>query len=217
MQQDKYPSRVNPEPQVLPRLDPVIYPSSIRATHLTDAHLESFERNGYLLLPGLFSAEEVRQFSAELQRMQVDSELLASPQAITEPDSGELRSVFQIHRNHPQFSELAADPRIADVARTILGGDVYIHQSRLNFKPGYRGREFYWHSDFETWHTEDGMSQMRAISCSILLTDNDAKNGALMLMPGSHKEYITCVGETPENHYLSSLKSRSMVYPVMKA
>ncbi|MFC6670362.1 phytanoyl-CoA dioxygenase family protein [Marinobacterium aestuariivivens] len=99
------------------------------------------------------------------------------------------------------------------MARFILGGDIYIHQSRMNFKPGFNGKEFYWHSDFETWHVEDGMPRMRALSCSILLTDNDINNGPLMLVPGSHRHYITCVGETPENHYQHSLRKQEYGVP----
>ena len=53
------------------------------------------------------------------------------------------------------------------IAEQILGSQVYIHQSRVNLKPGFKGKEFYWHSDFETWHIEDGMPRMRALSCSI--------------------------------------------------
>ncbi|EAR60183.1 ectoine hydroxylase [Neptuniibacter caesariensis] len=212
--EDVYPSRIKDSAEVLPRVDPVIHPSGIDGSELLgEADIESFNEKGYLLLPNTFTATEVEMFRAELERMQNDISLLGSPEAITEPDNGELRSVFQIHKDHPVFSNVAKDPRIADIARFILGGDVYIHQSRLNFKPGYRGREFYWHSDFETWHVEDGMPRMRAVSCSILLTDNDAKNGALMLMPGSHKEYVTCVGETPDNHYLSSLKKQEYGVP----
>src|SRR3546814_3200003 len=56
---------------------------------------------------------------------------------------------------------LAADERLAGVARFLLDDTVYIHQSRLNYKPGFQGKEFYWHSDFETWHVEDGMPRMR--------------------------------------------------------
>ncbi len=44
--------------------------------------------------------------------------------------------------------------------------------------PGFTGSGFYWHSDFETWHAEDGMPSMRAVSCSIALTENFAYNGA---------------------------------------
>src|SRR3546814_8501331 len=85
------------------------------------------------------------------------------------------------------MARLAADDRLAGVARFLLGDDVYVHQSRLNYKPGFVGKEFYWHSDFETWHVEDGMPQMRALSMSILLAPNTVLNGPLMIIPGSHR------------------------------
>jgi ectoine hydroxylase len=108
---------------------------------------------------------------------------------------------------------LTRDPRILAKAREILGGDVYIHQSRINYKPGFRGKEFYWHSDFETWHVEDGMPRMRAVSCSIALTPNYEFNGPLMLVPGSHRYFLSCVGETPEEHYKESLKKQEIGVP----
>jgi len=54
---------------------------------------------------------------------------------------------------------------------------------------------------FETWYAEDGMPRMRAISCSINLTENFEFNVPLMAIPGSHKTYIFCGGKTPDNHY----------------
>jgi ectoine hydroxylase len=60
---------------------------------------------------------------------------------------------------------------------------------------------------------EDGMPRMRAISCSITLTDNNEFNGPLMLIPGSHKKYISCVGETPEDHFKHSLKKQEYGVP----
>jgi len=166
-----------------------------------------------MVLPELFNAGEVAVLRAELERLRRDPEVLAAREAIREPQSGALRSLFEIHKSSPLFARMARDARIAGVARFILGGDLYIHQSRMNFKPGFTGKEFYWHSDFETWHVEDGMPRMRALSCSILLTGNDSNNGPLMLMPGSHRHYITCVGETPENHYQQSLRKQQYGVP----
>jgi ectoine hydroxylase len=95
----------------------------------------------------------------------------------------------------------------------LLGSDAYIHQSRINFKPGFHGKGFDWHSDFETWHAEDGMPRMRAVSFSIALTDNTPFNGPLMLIPGSHKTFVPCVGRTPEDNYQSSLKKQELGVP----
>ena len=145
--------------------------------------------------------------------MRQDPAVAGSGKTIKEPDSGAVRSVFDIHSDNELFARVAADERTAGIARYILGGDLYVHQSRMNFKPGFTGKEFYWHSDFETWHVEDGMPRMRCLSCSILLTDNEPHNGPLMLMPGSHKHYVRCVGATPENHYEKSLRKQEFGVP----
>ncbi|MFB5614198.1 MAG: phytanoyl-CoA dioxygenase family protein, partial [Candidatus Nitrosomaritimum yanchengensis] len=59
----------------------------------------------------------------------------------------------------------------------------------------------------------DGMPNMRAISCSISLTPNYEFNGPLMVIPGSHKKFVSCSGKTPENHYRQSLKRQEIGTP----
>jgi ectoine hydroxylase len=75
------------------------------------------------------------------------------------------------------------------------------------------GDGFWWHSDFETWHAEDGMPGMRCLSASITLTDNYPHNGPLMVVPGSHRTYVTTVGSTPDDHYKASLKRQEIGTP----
>lgn len=213
VQADLYPSRQASEPRWQERLDPVVQRSDLDNAPIAAELIERFARDGYLLLPDVFGAAEVALLRSELQRLLDDPAVAASGKAIREPDSGAVRSVFEIHRDNPLFARVARDERIAGIARYILGGDIYVHQSRLNFKPGFDGKEFYWHSDFETWHVEDGMPRMQALSCSVLLTDNLPHNGPLLLMPGSHRHYIHCVGATPQNHYAQSLRRQEVGVP----
>lgn len=213
VQADLYPSRQHNHPSWQERLDPIAYRTDAHNAPLSSEQLSRFKRDGFLVLENVFSAEEVELFKAELAHMSQDPGVLQSPTAIREPDSGALRSVFAIHRSNPLFAQVARDERTAGIVRYLLDGDIYVHQSRLNLKPGFKGKEFYWHSDFETWHTEDGLPRMRTISCSILLTDNHPWNGPLLLIPGSHRHYISCVGETPENHYQQSLRHQEFGIP----
>ncbi|MCL4462032.1 MAG: ectoine hydroxylase [Nitrospirae bacterium] len=210
---DRYPTRQSPTPLWLDRKDPVLHPGDRSLPPLSNEQAKQFERDGFLVLPKIYTAEEVEIFRNEVERLRTDPDIRSSEKTIREPGGDTVRSVFAIHRDNTLFSRVATDERIAGVARFLLGGDVYIHQSRLNFKPGFTGKEFYWHSDFETWHAEDGMPGMRAVSCSILLTENDAFNGPLMLIPGSHRHFIHCVGETPENHYRQSLRKQEYGVP----
>ena len=211
---DLYPSRTKDEPEILERSDPVVYGGAADGPLSAD-QLTLFEQQGFLILPAFLSTAEVAACQRELSRLADSAEIRQRPEAIIEPDNAELRSLFAPHRPQPSrlFAQVAGDERIARMAMQILNSDVYIHQSRINLKPGFAGKEFYWHSDFETWHVEDGMPRMRAVSCSILLTENFEFNGPLMLVPGSHHHYVSCVGETPDDHYQLSLRRQQFGVP----
>jgi ectoine hydroxylase len=202
--QDLYPTRLSTPASPSVRQDPVVWGTAADGPFDADA-LAGFDANGYLSIEDLVTPDEVEAFSAELSRLSDDPTVRADERTVVERQSQEVRSIFEVHRVSDVFRKIAHDPRLVGRARQLLGSDVYIHQSRVNFKPGFDGKEFYWHSDFETWHAEDGMPRMRAVSVSLSLTDNFAFNGPLMIMPGSHKTYVSCVGETPDENYKSSL------------
>jgi len=211
-QVDHYPSRIQPTPKLLDRQEKVVYGKPADGP-LGKQQLDSYAQKGYLTLNGIFTHEEMEQHLNELQRLRGDEQIRTSEAIIREPGDDQIRSIFAIHQSDSIIARLCHDHRIVDIARQILGGDLYIHQSRVNYKPGFRGKEFYWHSDFETWHVEDGMPGMRTLSCSISLTPNTANNGPLMVIPGSHKKFLACVGETPENHYKKSLRKQEFGVP----
>jgi len=214
---DRYPTRTAEAIRMFPRLDPVVHTEDDRRWDgpLSEEAVNAFERDGYLFLPGFFPAEEVAAFREELRRLERDPALHDWDGMVREPGSEEVRSVFAIHR--PEISRrlarLARDRRLLDRVQQLLASPVYVHQSRINYKPGFKGKGFNWHSDFETWHAEDGLPFMRAVSCSIVLTDNHEFNGPLMLVPGSHHWFVPTVGETPEDNYRSSLKDQQIGVP----
>lgn len=201
---DQYPTRTADHVQVLDRKDPVVWGGPDDGP-FDAATLDGFEQKGYLAIDQLITDAELQELRAELRRLSEDPVVRADEATIVEAASQEVRSVFDIHRTSEVFKKIANDPRVVGRARQLLGSDVYIHQSRVNFKPGFEGKEFTWHSDFETWHAEDGMPSPRAVSISISLTDNFSFNGPLMIMPGSHRKYVSCDGATPELNYKKSL------------
>lgn len=210
---DIYPSRVEPRPSLLPRHDPVVHGRWSQGAPLTREQTEFYDTQGYLVLEDVFDADEIAALQGEATSLIADPSGLEPETIITERGSDEVRSIFAIAEQNTLMGQLAADRRLAGVARFLLDDDVYLHQARLNYKPGFDGREFYWHSDFETWHVEDGMPRMRALSMSVLLAANTPNNGPLMVIPGSHRKYLTCVGETPDEHYRSSLKKQEYGVP----
>lgn len=210
---DVYPSRLHSEPKLLKRQDPVVYSDWTPDASITLEQSEFYERNGYLFLEGFFDRDELQHYQAEARSLQVTARESEKDEVIREPGGDEVRSVFAVHHSHAVFQELSQHPRLLAIVEYLLGSETYIHQSRINYKPGFTGKEFYWHSDFETWHVEDGMPRMRALSCSIALEDNYPFNGPLMVVPGSHKEFVACVGKTPDNHFKDSLRKQEYGVP----
>ena len=208
---DRYPSRFAPAPSIADRLDPVVHGEADGP--LDPETLSSYAEDGYVVLDGLLTPREVDQLNNAVDDLAADPAQRTRPEAIVEPGGGALRSLFAIHEGDGPLAALAHHPRIVAVAQQILGSDVYVHQSRVNLKPAFRGKEFYWHSDFETWHTEDGMPAMRALSCSVLLDDNQPWNGPLLTIAGSHKRFVSCVGETPADHFAQSLRRQEVGTP----
>lgn len=208
---DLYPSRTATE-VTIPRKDPVVWSPQDAPGPITRSDLQSYEDNGFLAVEELITPEEVGVYRSELDRLVADPLIRADERAIVEPKSEKVRSVFEIHKISEIFG-LVRDERLLGRARQILGSDVYVHQSRINVKPGFGASGFYWHSDFETWHAEDGLPRMRAVSVSIALTENYDTNGGLMIMPGSHRTYVGCNGVTPKDNYKRSLQMQDAGIP----
>ena len=212
---DPFPTRLDEPKDMLPRIDPIIHSRNEYRWHgpLGEEALSRYERDGFLWFEGFFSQDKVTPFFDELAEIARDEEMLKDDRVVSEEDSGRVRSVFGMHEFSERYDQFTRDPRILGMVRQLLGSDVYIHQSRLNDKFGFEGNGFQWHSDFETWHAEDGMPRMRAVSASIMLTDNNEFNGPLMLIPGSHHYFVPCVGRTPERNWEISLQNQRCGVP----
>jgi ectoine hydroxylase len=208
---DKYPTRVTYSAAPIPRHDPTVWGEEVHGP-LTQAALNGFSDQGYLERPETVSNGWLPLLNEELGRLgaQLDR---TDPRVIREPGDGGVRSVFEPHILSDLIAQVVQLDTVLPVARQLLGSDVYIHQARINFMPGFVGTGFYWHSDFETWHAEDGMPAIRAVSCSIALTDNFSYNGSLMVMPGTHRTFYPCVGATPENNHSTSLVRQEVGIP----
>lgn len=207
---DPYPTRLEHAITPIERIEPTVWGDD-GSGPLGAAELKDFAAQGYLVRPDTVDSDALGPLGNELERLaaELDSD---DPRVIREP-GGSIRSIFAPHLLSTLVAGVVQLDTVLPVARQLLGGDVYIHQARINLMPAFTGTGFYWHSDFETWHAEDGMPQMRAVSCSIALTENYPYNGSLMVIPGSHRTFYPCVGATPDNHHSSSLVAQRFGVP----
>ena len=211
---DPYPTRDKSEGALIRRTEPVVYSQWTEGAPLTKGQMAQFARDGYLVLTDVFSSHELDELRAAAERVSKNCAQTHPGQLIKETDSDQLRTLFGVHGMEGLLKDTASNPRMLEVIQTLLNDQVYIHQSRLNFKSPHYGSGFEWHSDFETWHAEDGMPGMRAISATVLLTDEISAAGSLKFIPKSHRTFVACPGEPPDTGgYREAFKKQAVGKP----
>lgn len=206
--EDLYPSRIDDQERILNRKDPVVY-GDVNDGPLTKEQLDFYDTNGFLIMPGLM-ADKVDALLNEIPILK--NKAKGQEELILEPESEVVRSVFSPEKYSDVYTKAARDPQLLGISQQLLGSQTYIHHSRINVKSAFDGKSFPWHSDFETWHVEDGIPNMRILTGWVFLTENNEFNGSLFVIPKSHKKYIACAGKTPEENFKNSL--RKQVYGV---
>lgn len=157
---------------------------------LSNSQLEQFESDGYIFLPDLFSAAEVAVMRNELPTINART----GPEIVREKDGKALRTAFAAHNYNPVMNDVARHPRLVEPAQQLLGGDVYIHQFKINGKAAFDGDVWQWHQDFGTWSRDDKMPEAKGMNLAVFLDDVNEFNGPLLFIPGSHKKGVIDAG-----------------------
>ncbi|MGH6718574.1 MAG: phytanoyl-CoA dioxygenase family protein [Alphaproteobacteria bacterium] len=151
---------------------------------LTEDQLERYERDGFLVLPKLFSAAEVAILGAELPALFADD----TPANFREKQSGKVRTAMGLHLRNDVYRRLVRHPRLLGPAMQLAGDQLYVQQVKVNVKAAFGGETWQWHYDFATHHGEDGAPQPLAVNLHVFLDDVSEFNGPLYFIPGSHRQ-----------------------------
>jgi len=108
-------------------------------------------------------------------------------EVVREKDGTTARTAFAAQNYDEACRRLGRHPRLVGPVQQILGGDVYMHQFKINAKAAFNGDVWQWHQDYGTWARDDEMPEPRAMNIALFLEDVTEFNGALMFIPRSHK------------------------------
>jgi len=152
---------------------------------LSSSQIAEFDGRGYIVIPNLLNQKEVKILQNAVP------EILArtGPEVVREAENNEAaRLAFGPHIYSEPFTRLSQLPRILHPVRALLRDEVYIHQSRLNPKPGFgTGGGWEWHQDFPPWHMIDGMPEPECIMVSVFVDDCTPVTSPLLAIPGSQR------------------------------
>ena len=151
----------------------------------------AFARDGYLIVPDLFSAAEcaaMREESVAVCRGQRGVVAGLEPAQPGQSDRELLaRSMvcIMVHKLDSAFASWMRDPRLVSNLTQLIGPDVKAVHSQLYFKhAGMPGNA--WHQDELFLPTRD----RSLVTAWIALEDARIANGCLNVIPGSHRPSI---------------------------
>ncbi|MFC9431530.1 phytanoyl-CoA dioxygenase family protein [Streptomyces sp. NPDC056987] len=150
---------------------------------LSQPQCDFFSSQGYLPTYENFSGDDL----ALLAKRSVLAFEQDSPGMILEKDGRTIRGVHGCHETDEVFARLVRHRKVLETAKELLGGDVYVHQFKINAKKALKGDVWPWHQDYIFWHHGDGMRTSQAVNIAILLDEATDFNGPLLVLPGSHR------------------------------
>ncbi|MBS0550049.1 MAG: phytanoyl-CoA dioxygenase family protein [Proteobacteria bacterium] len=156
---------------------------------LTPQQIETYRRDGYLVIPRLIQGEQLAELRALTDRIVSEARGVAANDDLYDLEASHSATLPRVRRLKPAifkrfefFRALTRDPKITSILTGLLGPDIRLYGGKLNMKSAGYGAPVEWHQDWAFYpHTNDDV-----LATGIYLDDCDADNGPLMVIPGSH-------------------------------
>lgn len=143
------------------------------AYRLSVEQVQFFKDNGYLIgLPPIYTRAEMARLNEELP------ELLA----LLEPGES-TKDIREWHEASRWLYDICMNPKIHDLVEGLLGPNFYMWASNFFIKEPYTAEVVGWHQDAYYWP----MEPFNTVTVWLAFTDVDQGNGAMRIVPGSHK------------------------------
>lgn len=140
---------------------------------LSAAQQAFYHENGYLIgLPAIYTREEMAQINADL------------PKLLSLLQPGETaKDIREWHETSLYLYDIMMNSKIHDLVEGILGANFYCWASSFFIKEPFTKSTVGWHQDAYYWP----MHPQHTVTVWLAFDDVDEENGAMKLIPGSHK------------------------------
>ena len=163
--------------------------STVATRWLAEEQVQSYHRDGYVAVRHFIDAARLAELRAVTDEFLERSRPVAKSDAVFDLDPRHtsarpvLRRIKNPADNHPLYRWVAFESPIPDIVAQLLGPNVKFHHSKLNLKGSHVGAPVEWHQDAAFYpHSNDDV-----LAVGLLLDDSTPDNGALSVLPGSHR------------------------------
>jgi len=149
---------------------------------LTKEQIEQFNRDGYLMISGLFDAEEMDLL---MHIAKTDQQMAQEAYERMDAFSGRSKLWITGSLGEDIYSAFVRCHRIVDPIEQLLGGEVYHYHHKMMLKEPLVGGAWEWHQDYGYWYSNGCLFPYMA-SCLIAIDRATPANGCLQVIKGSH-------------------------------
>lgn len=150
---------------------------------LTQEEIASYKELGYVIIRGLFDAEEMKRVQAVCQS---DPSLEVSLKTVIDENGKTWGASVWTGLNDSLVSVITQTARMVEIVEGLIGETAYHMYSKIVQKPGPDESTVGWHQAFPAWHREGCLFPDLFTDCSIAITDNTKANGCLQVIEKSH-------------------------------
>src|SRR3989440_11431972 len=157
--------------------------------HLTDAQIAGYHRDGYLAVPRLIDADRLEALRRLTNAFVERARGVSRSDAVFDLDPRHtaaapvLRRIKNPADHDPLYAWLAEQSPIVDIVAELIGPALRFHHSKLNLKGSHLGAPVEVHQDAAFYpHSNDDV-----LAGGPLLDGATAENGAMAVLPGSHR------------------------------
>lgn len=149
--------------------------------YATAEDARQFAQDGYIILRGLFDAEEMELLSKKSRH---DGMLDKAEDRVDESGKS-AKLVMWKEPGDDLYGMFSRCRRIVDSMEMLLGGEVYHYHSKMSLKQPKVGGAWEWHQDYGYWYT-NGVLMPDMASCYVAIDPATKENGCLQVLKGSH-------------------------------
>jgi phytanoyl-CoA hydroxylase len=145
---------------------------------LTDDEIAAYDRDGFVLIPGVFPREELATIDREISRLRETAD---------HSDNG-MERVMALGLQGDLTRRYVRDPRLLALVDRLVRPGIAIYSAKLMGKrPNRVGPDVtcHWHQD-DAYYSQNSSSSCR-MSVWFPLQDADVESGCLRVVPGSHR------------------------------
>ena len=150
---------------------------------LSEKQLTAFHEEGYLIVRGVFDAEEADILRAAAA---ADQSFKENAYDLEDGEGGKAQLVLWNSAGEDLWGAIARSERIVNAMEQLLGDEVYHYHSKMSIKQPRTGGAWSWHQDYGYWY-QNGCLWPDMGSAFIAVDPNTRENGCLQVLKGSHK------------------------------